>query len=423
MDISIIGTGYVGLCTGVGFALKENRVICVDIDREKVDAINNSIAPIYEKGLEEKLKEVLDKDLFEATTDLDHAIKKSDVTFIAVGTPSDERGSINLEQIESASKQIGEVLKNKDSYHVVAVKSTVVPGTTEDVVMPNIGLGDKVGFCMNPEFLREGFALEDFLNPDRIVIGEHDKKSGDILEELYKNFDAPILRMNIKTAELVKHASNAFLATKISFINEIGNICKKFDIDVYDVAKVMGYDKRISPHFLNAGVGFGGSCLPKDVAAIKNKANEMNENANLLESVIAINKKQKLKIVDLLKEKTELKGKKIAILGLAFKPGTDDVRDSVSIDVIRKLQEENADVHAYDPKATANMQKIFPNINYTDNIHEALENADACLILTDWDEFKSLTDNDFSKMNQKIIIEGRRTLDKEKVKDFEGLCW
>jgi len=422
MNISIVGTGYVGLCTGVGFALKGNKVICIDIDKEKVDAINNGIAPIYEKGLEEKLREVLNNGSFEATIDLAHAINNSDVTFIAVGTPSKKDGSMDMKYIETASEQINEVLKNKNSYHVVVVKSTVVPGTTDDVVIKNINASD-VGFCVNPEFLREGFALDDFMNPDRIVIGEHDKKSGDVLDGLYENFDAPILRMGIKTAELVKYASNAFLATKISFINEIGNICKKLDIDVYDVAKAMGHDKRISPDFLNAGVGFGGSCFPKDIEAIVNKAKEMNCEAKILGGVIEVNKNQRLRIIDLLRTKTEISGKKIAILGLAFKPGTDDVRDSVSIEIINKLIKEGASVHVYDPKAMANMQKIFSDINYTDNTQDALQDADACLILTDWDEFKSLTDNDFSKMKQKIIIEGRRTLNKNKVSDFEGICW
>jgi len=422
MNISIVGTGYVGLCTGVGFALKGNKVICIDIDKEKVDAINNGIAPIYEKGLEEKLREVLNNGSFEATIDLAHAINNSDVTFIAVGTPSKKDGSMDMKYIETASEQINEVLKNKNSYHVVVVKSTVVPGTTDDVVIKNINASD-VGFCVNPEFLREGFALDDFMNPDRIVIGEHDKKSGDVLDGLYENFDAPILRMGIKTAELVKYASNAFLATKISFINEIGNICKKLDIDVYDVAKSMGNDKRISPDFLNAGVGFGGSCFPKDIEAIVNKAKEMNCEAKILGGVIEVNKNQRLRIIDLLRTKTEISGKKIAILGLAFKPGTDDVRDSVSIEIINKLIKEGASVHVYDPKAMANMQKIFSDINYTDNTQDALQDADACLILTDWDEFKSLTDNDFSKMKQKIIIEGRRTLNKNKVSDFERICW
>jgi UDPglucose 6-dehydrogenase len=429
MNISIVGTGYAGLCTGVGFALKGNKVICVDIDSKKVQNINKGIPPIYEKDLEESLKKCLKNKSFFATTDLCSAIAGSDVTFIGVGTPSKEDGSIDLTYIKDASKQIGAELKKK-SYHVVVVKSTVVPGTTEDVVIPAIegsskkNVGKCFGVCMNPEFLREGVALDDFMKPDRIVIGEYDKKSGDALEKLYKNFNAPIIRTSLKTAEISKYASNAFLATKISFINEIGNICKKLGIDTYDVAKILGYDKRIAPHFLNAGIGFGGSCFPKDTAALIKKAEKLGCDLKLINSVLEVNKKQGLLIIKILKNKIgDLKGKKVAILGLAFKPETDDVRDSVAINIIRKLLDEKAVVCAYDPKAMRNMRKIIPNITYAKTVKDALKGMDACLILTDWGEFKLLSDKDFSLMKNKIIIEGRKTLDKKRVKGFEGICW
>jgi len=430
MNISIVGTGYTGLCTGVGFAFKGNKVICIDIDTNKVESINRGISPIYEKGLEENLKKCLKEKSFSATTDLAFAMARSDITFIAVGTPSKMDGSIELSYVKGASKQIGEVLKGKKEYHIIVVKSTVLPGTTEDIVIKNIEtfskktVGKDFGVCMNPEFLREGFALEDFLKPDRIVVGEYDKKSGDMLEKLYKNFNAPIIRTSLKTAEMAKYAGNAFRPAKISLINEIGNICKKFGIDTYEVAKILGYDKVIGPDFLKAGIGFGGSCFQKDTSALINKAKELGYEPEMLKSILNVNKRQRFIIIDLLKSHLgNLKNKKIAILGLAFKAGTDDVRDSPVIDIIKKLIEEKANVHAYDPKANESMKKIIPGINYANNVKDALKGADACLVLTDWDEFKKLADKDFSVMGQKIIIEGRKTLDKKLVSGAEGICW
>jgi UDPglucose 6-dehydrogenase len=425
MNISIIGSGYVGICTGVGFAIRGNKVICVDIDKKKVDNINKGIPPIYENGLEAQLKKCLKNKTFEATTDINYAINNSEITFIGVGTPSRSDGSIDLTYVKNCSEQIGKCLKK---YHIVVMKSTVVPGTMENVVIPLIEKSKKksgkdFGVCMNPEFLREGFALEDFLNPDRIVIGELDKKSGDVLEKLYNNFKAPVVRCSLKTAEMSKYASNAFLATKISFINEIGNLCKKLGIDTYDVSKAMGYDKRISPFFLNAGVGFGGSCFPKDISAIISRSEELGLDSKIMKSVVDVNKKQRIRIVDLLKNKTQIKGKKIAILGLSFKSGTDDIRDSVAIDIIKELKKNGANVSAYDPKASENMKNVISDISYAKSVTDCLTNADACLILTDWDEFKALADKDFSVMRNKIIIEGRKTLDKNKVKNFEGICW
>ena len=430
MHISIIGTGYVGLSTGVGFAVKGNEVICVDIDKEKVEKINNGISPIYEPLLEDYLKKLLKQKRFRATTDLKDAIEKTEVSFISVGTPSKEDGSIDLKYIIDASIQIGEVLKSKKEYHVIVVKSTVVPGTTENVVLKNIEkssgkkVGKDFGLCMNPEFLREGKAMEDFLNPDRIVIGEFDKKSGDVVEKLYKNFQAPIFRTSIKTAEMVKYASNAFLALKISYANEIGNICKLLGIDVNEVMKGVGMDRRISPHFLNAGCGYGGSCFPKDVEALIRKAKELGYEPKLLEEAQELNKRQKVKLVEQLERKIgSVKNKTICVLGLAFKPDSDDIREASSIAIISKLLEKGAKVKVYDPKAMENMKKIFPQIEYASNAKKALEGSDACLIVTEWDEFKKLTDTDFGKMKNKIILEGRRVLDRKKVSNFDGICW
>ncbi len=429
MNVSIVGTGYVGLSTGVGFSSKGNKVTCVDIIEEKVERINRGESPIYEPGLEEKLKDSISRGLFRATTDLGKALEFTEVTFVSVGTPSREDGSIDLSFIEKVSEQIGKALGEKDSYHVVVVKSTVVPGTTEDVVMKNLEkesgkkAGEDFGVCMNPEFLREGKAMEDFLNPDRVVIGELDSRSGDVLEKLYGNFDAEILRTKIKVAEMIKYTANSFLATKISFSNEIGNICKRMGIDVYDVMEGVGLDKRISPLFLWAGAGFGGSCFPKDVEALVSKARVLGAEPELLDRTLSVNKKQKTMMVRMLEEKTDLKGKRVAVLGLAFKPGSDDIREAPSAGIIGKLKEKGASVVAYDPKAAENMKRVFPDIEYAQSSREALEGADACLVVTEWDEFRNLTDVDFSGMKERIIIEGRKALDPDKVSGFEGICW
>ncbi len=430
MKITIIGTGYVGLCTGVGFADKGYEVTCVGRTEEKVNKINNGVSPIYEPGLDDYLKKALENKKFEATLDLNYAIKSSGVSFICVGTPSKDDGSIDLGDIKKVSEDIGEVLRDIDNYHVIVVKSTVTPETTEKIVIPALEsksgkrAGKDFGVCMNPEFLREGVALKDFLEPDRIVIGECDKKSGDVLEEVYSVFGAPVLRTELKAAEMIKYVNNAFLATKISFTNEIGNICKKLGIDVYDVMKGVGMDHRISPYFFNAGAGWGGSCFPKDVSALAAKAKELDYEPKLLQEVIDINKKQKVRIVKQLESKIgDLKGKRVALLGLSFKPDTDDIREASSIDIINALKEKGALISAYDPQAMELMKLIHPDINYSGSPQEALNDSDACLIVTDWEEFKKLANKDFELMKNRVIIEGRKVLDKNNVKDFDGICW
>ncbi len=430
MNISIIGTGYVGLCTGVGFAKMGNNVICMDVDEKKIKQINKAEPPIYEKQLKKYLENVTAKGVFRATTDLTRAITNSDLTMICVGTPSNQDGSMDLRYIEQVSKDIGTALKNKEGYHVIVVKSTVVPGTTEINVIPHLeeksgkGVGDDIGVCVNPEFLREGNALEDFLNPDRIVIGQYDKRSGDVLEKIYFNFNAPVLRTNLKTAEMIKYAANAMLATKISLSNEIGNICKRLGIDVYNVMKGVGMDSRISPKFLRAGAGFGGSCFPKDIAAIVAKGKALGYDTQILNTVLNVNKKQRRILVDMLENRTDgLQNKKIAALGLAFKPDSDDVREAPAIDVISMLKERGAKVSAYDPQAMDNMRKMHGDIEYCSNSRECLKDADGCLILTNWKEFKNLSDKDFDVMKNKVIIEGRKVLNPSSVKNFEGICW
>lgn len=430
MNISVVGgTGYVGLCTGIGFAIKGHRVFLIGRDKKKVKYINNGKSPIFEPGVEEKLKILLKNGLVQASTNLKNSMENSDVSFICVGTPSKEDGSIDLTAIENVSKDVGFILKDIKTYHVVVIKSTVVPETTEKVVIPLLekysekNAGKDFGICMNPEFLREGKALDDFLSPDRIVIGQIDTRSGDVLERLYKDFSAPILRTDLKTAEMIKYVSNALLATKISFSNEIGNICKKLGIDTYEVMRGVGFDKRIGPHFLDSGIGWGGSCFPKDVSAIIAKAKSLGYQPKILESVVKVNEEQPKRLIEMLKNRMDIKGKTISILGLSFKPDTDDVRESRAIPIIKMLMKEGVFIKAYDPKAMDNFKCIFPDIVYTTSIRDALKDSDACLILTDWEEFKRLKDEDFKVMRNNVILEGRRTLDRNKVSSFEGICW
>lgn len=423
MKISIVGSGYVGLVTGIGLAELGNKVIFVDINKNKVNSINSAEPPIYERGLKKLMQKNREK--YYATTNYYEAIMNSEITFICVGTPSKEDGSIDLSYVESVSKGIGEVLANKDDFHVVVVKSTVIPGTTEGVVKPIIEKesGKKAfedfGLAMNPEFLREGNAVEDFFNPDRIVIGAKDEKTKSILDELYKPFSCPKLFTDIKTAEMIKYASNAFLATKISFANEIGNICKKLEIDVYKVFEGVGLDHRINPAFFRAGIGFGGSCFPKDVKALIRKADELREDPKILKAVIEVNERQPLKMIELLKKHiSNLGNKTIGLLGLAFKPDTDDVRESRAIPIVKALLDEGAKVIAYDPKAIDNFAKMFPQIEYAKSAQEVIDKSDAVLIVTEWKEFEELN------YEGKIVIDGRRIEKAMRVaKIYEEVCW
>jgi UDPglucose 6-dehydrogenase len=429
MRISVVGTGYVGLITGVGLASKGHEVTCVDVIQEKVDQINKGESPIYEEGLDELLKKVLAKKKFTATLDLKKSVLDSELTFICVGTPTKDDGSIDLSYIKSAGKSIGESLKEKSDYHVVIMKSTVLPGTTEDVLIPILEkesgkkAGADFGVCMTPEFLREGRAVEDFLNPDRVIIGALDEASKKVAKQIHETKDKQFLVTNLRTAEMIKYASNAFLATKISFINEIGNVCKRLNIDTTQVAKGMGMDHRISKHFLRPGLGFGGSCFPKDVQAIITQAkNDLDYDTDVLESVMKFNDKQPLLLVELVEKKLgDLKGKTAAVLGLAFKAGTDDMRESRAIPVVNKLLELGVKVQAYDPKASENAKEFFKDkIDYTTSIPDALKDADFCMIVTEWDEFKNV---DFSPMKEKKVFDGRNILENRKDVDYEGLCW
>lgn len=428
MKISVIGGGYVGLVSAVCFSELGHSVNIIEIDAQKVKAINLGRPTIYEKGLEEMLSAHAGRNLT-ATSDYQY-IPDSEIILICVGTPQGPDGEADLSMIDSCAKSIGTALQGSSEYHIVAVKSTVPPGTTENLVMPVVlkhsrkdetdGDYQKIGFVMNPEFLREGLAVQDFMNPDRIVVGSSDQKAGDIFQKVYSGLEAPLVRTSLSAAEMIKYTSNAFLATKISFSNEIGNICKRLGIDVYDVMKGVGLDHRINPYFLNAGAGFGGSCFPKDVSALMHLARDVGENPVLLNAVMDINDCQPMRMIELLEKKTgNLAGKHIAVLGLAFKNDTDDARESRAIPVIAELKKRGAQVRAYDPKANSSMEKIFSNIDYCSSANDALKDADACIVMTEWPEFGQL-DKEFDLMKSKVIIEGRRVLS---CRDAEGICW
>ena len=412
MDITVIGAGYVGLTTGVAFAELGNNVRFIDIDEEKINKIKEGVAPIYEEGLQEMMERNMSR--IKAASSYNEI---DGIVFICVGTPSLQDGSINLEYakeaVENAAKNMEEGL--------IVIKSTVFPGTTEKILLPIVEKhSEKISIAMNPEFLREGKALHDFLHPDRIVIGIRDEKGERLLEELYKPIDAPVLVTNPTVAELIKYASNAFLATKITFANEIGNLAKLLGVDVYEVMKGVAMDHRISPYFLNAGVGFGGSCFPKDLKALRAGAKKLGYDMLLVDAVLKINDEQPLRVIKLLEKYMDVRNKTIAILGLAFKANTDDIRESRAIPVIRELLKKGAKIKAYDPMAMENMKRVFPSIEYCDSIDKALDSADACLILTDWKEFENI---DFQKMRKKIVIEGRRILKNKEGIIYEGICW
>ncbi len=417
MEITIIGTGYVGLTTGACFAHIGHKVICVDNDKKKIDLLNQGIIPIYEPKLDKIVEEVKKKGLISFTTDIAYGVKNSKVLFIAVGTPPKETGEPDLSYVENVASQIGE---HMDSYRLIVEKSTV-PVKTAQWIRTTISRFNKksVDFdvAVNPEFLREGSAVDDFLNPDRIVIGVENKRAEEILLDIYKPIKAPILVTDLASAELIKHASNAFLAMKISFINAISVICEKSGADVEMVAKGMGLDERIGPHFLKAGVGYGGFCFPKDLAAFIKIAEELGYDFRLLKEVANINEKQKEYFVKKIESILwNLKDKNIGILGLSFKPNTDDIRFAPALDIINLLKKEGAKIKAYDPKAMEKTKEIIKDIIYCDNPYDVCKDADCLALITEWEEFAYL---DFGKikmlMRQPIIFDGRNFLDKERL--------
>lgn len=420
--ISIIGCGYVGCVTGVCLADLGKEVVLVDVDPYKIGAIINLQSPIYEPGLEELISK--NNSRIFATMDLNSAIEETDLTFIAVGTPSSKDGSINLKYVIEACETIGKTLKKKDDFHTVIVKSTVFPGTTEGIVRKSLEknsgktAGEDFGLGVNPEFLREGSAVADFLSPDRVVIGANDPKTADILRDIYSFAESSLQFTSITAAEMIKYASNAFLATKISFANQIGNLCKILGIDSQEVFKGVGMDSRIGPAFFGAGIGFGGSCFPKDVRALVSGAKELGESLTILDAVIAANEAQPLRLLSLLhKHIPEINGKTVGVLGLAFKPNTDDIRESRAIPIVGALLSSGASVIAYDPAAMDNFRQIFPHITYAPSATAVLK-ADIVIIVTEWEEFESLD------YHGKIVIDGRRIeAARQNAAIYEGVCW
>ena len=430
MKISVVGVGYVGLVSAAGLARVGHSVVCIDTDNERVDLVNQGISPLCEAGLDDLLSRcVLSEGSLRASTEYNEVLD-TDISLICVGTPSNSDGSINLSYVREAAKGIGSVLKVKDGYHLVVIRSTVIPGTTRDVVIPLLEkysgkkVGEDIGVAFNPEFLQEGKAVQAFFNPDRIIVGELDSKAGDVLAELYQDMAAPIVRTDVTTAEMIKYVSNAFLATKVSFINEIANICQKLGVDVYDVVKGISFDYRIGDRFLNAGIGFGGSCLPKDLRSLVHaSSNKLGYPAPLLRAVLDVNDAQALKIVEIAERRLgDLDGKEVTVLGLAFKPNTDDVREAPALRVIRVLLEKGASVTAYDPEAMENARVALPaGVRYCDSATEAIGDSDCVLIVTEWDEFR-----DENLYKGKTVIDGRRALDPRKANalcDYQGVCW
>lgn len=422
--IGVIGTGYVGLVTGACFADMGYNVTCLDIIPEKIELINKGIPPIYENGLAELLDDVvLKRKLLKATLKRREVLENSDVIFFALATPSAENGSINLDIMVNEVKEIGKELTTIEGYKVFVVKSTVVPGTTSGIIKESLQIGGKIagsdfGIAMNPEFLMEGLAISNFTKPDRVVIGTEDDRSYQMVSELYRTFDCEVIKTSPSAAEMIKYATNSFLALKISFINEIANLSEKLGIDVGEVSKGIGLDDRISSRFLRAGVGYGGSCFPKDVKALNFLSSELEMASKILPAVLEVNKKQPLRAIELLENLIEIPDKTIALLGLAFKPETDDMREAPSITIANSLLKKGAKIMGYDPIAKETARSALPSITHVNSVEECLMNADACILVTEWSEFKDLSSKEFSLMKGKTIIDGRRILNwKELIKN------
>ncbi|WP_068783796.1 UDP-glucose dehydrogenase family protein [Paenibacillus phocaensis] len=416
MRITVIGTGYVGLVTGVCLAEVGHNVTCIDVDEKKVKMLQDGIAPIYEPGLEELIITNLAANRLTFTTSYKTGLAGSKAIYIAVGTPSNMDGTADLRALEKAAIAIAEHIENDT---VIVTKSTVPIGTNDrirDIIEYNKTNGNiDIDVVSNPEFLREGSAIHDTFNGDRIIIGADNKFSADLIEEINAPFKVPVFRTSIRSAEMIKYASNAFLATKISFINEISNLCEKLDADVTEVAKGMGMDKRIGPHFLNAGIGYGGSCFPKDTNALMQIAGNANYDFELLKSVIEVNRKQHKKLIEKAKERFgSLKDLSIAVLGLAFKPNTDDMREAASVPIISELINLGAKVVAYDPIAIENAKRVLPlSVDFSETIEGAILGADCVFILTEWPEIKQYGLEQFSTyMRRPIIFDGRNCFDK-----------
>ena len=409
MKLAIAGTGYVGLVTGVTLAEIGHHVTCIDIDRAKVEKMKRGISPIYEPGLSELMKKNIAAGRLAFTCNHEEGFNEADVIYIAVGTPENEDGSANLSYVEDVATTIALTAK-KDT--IVVTKSTVPVGTNDrllQIIDHNKLYHINIEVVSNPEFLREGSAIFDSFYGDRIVIGSNSEEAAKIVEEVNRPLGIPIYKTDIRSAEMIKYASNAFLATKISFINEIANICEKVGADVEQVAFGMGLDKRIGPDFLKAGIGYGGSCFPKDTNALIQIAGNVEYDFELLKGVVNVNKKQQRMLLDKLFERVgDVVGKKIAVLGLAFKPNTDDMREAPSIFIVNELVKAGANVYAYDPIAVENAKNWLDDSTvYVENIEQAVQNAAAALILTDWQEIVNMDIAIFNMMQKAIVMDGR----------------
>jgi UDPglucose 6-dehydrogenase len=429
VDIAVIGTGYVGLVTGAGLADFGNDVICCDIDARKIEALNRGEIPIYEPGLDKIVTRNVAEGRMRFTTDLPEAIRSSRAIFIAVGTPPKPDGSADLRYVEEVARSIARYMNGPK---LVITKSTVPIGTGRMIekILAEAGNGHKASVVSNPEFLREGSAIEDFMKPDRVVIGAADQEAAELMKEIYAplhSLEIPFVVTNVESSELIKYAANGFLATKISFINEIAVLCELLGADVQDVARGMGLDSRIGPKFLQAGPGYGGSCFPKDTSAMADIARRHGYDFQIIESVLRVNDAIKQRMVEKTVEALdgEPRGKTVAVLGLAFKPETDDMRDSPTIPLINGLQKRGAKIRAYDPQAMENAKKIFDGVTYCDDAYETADGADALVIATEWNEFRALKLERVKKLlRTPLIIDLRNVYDPQRMKaeGFTYIC-
>jgi len=422
MNITMLGTGYVGLVSGTCFSEFGFNVCCVDKDKDKINNLKNDIIPIYEPGLQSLVKKNKNSGRLSFSNDINQNIKKADIIFIAVGTPSRRGdGHADLTYVYEAAEKVA---KNLDGYTVIVTKSTVPVGTGAEVkkIIKTINPDALFDVVSNPEFLREGNAIEDFMRPDRVVVGLENEKAKEIMSMLYKPLyliETPILFTDLNTAELIKYSANAFLAVKISYINQMSDLCEKVGADVHDVARGVGLDKRIGSKFLHPGPGYGGSCFPKDTLALVKIAKENDSNLSIVETVVQYNKKRKSDMADKIIEAFDnnCQNKKVSILGLSFKPETDDMRDSPSLDIIPILKEKGFGISVFDPVAMDEAKKLLKNIEFSNNIEECLQDSDGLVILTEWNEFRALSATKLKKfMKGKILIDLRNALNPESFK-------
>ena len=419
--ISIIGSGYVGLVSGAGLSEFGNHVTCVDIDKTKIANLKKLKIPIYEPGLDNLIRKNMKKGLLNFSSNISKSIKNSEIIFIAVGTPQSYDGSADIQYVESVAKTIAE---NLNDFKIICTKSTVPIGTGKKIkkIIKKISNSLNFTYVSNPEFLREGAAIDDFLHPDRVVIGSENLYAENAMKEVYRPLylnETPIVFTNIETAEMIKYASNSFLATKISFINEIANLCEEVGADVHHVSKAMGLDGRISPKFLHPGPGYGGSCFPKDTRALAYLGKENDVSLKVINSVIETNDNQKIKIFEKIKSLCDeiLEKKTVSLLGLSFKPETDDIRESPAKTIIPLLVENGASVNVYDPVAMDNFKKEFPNINYFSSWKDCVLNTDICIILTDWNEFRGIDLKELKKLLiEPCLVDARNIFSIDKLK-------